>query len=316
MANLMDLEKFRNSDPLPVYQLSGKDVFLRDSVYKGARSRIEKQARSFDWGSYDLEEDSESQVVLEARTLPWMSPKRWLYVRNAHLAGPELRSYLKSPSDRTVMILELMKKPGKWPRLPVIKEEGANSIRWVKERLRRDQFKIDGAAARTLVELTGDDRQRLALELDKLILHCAGTSHIDRESVLELTQQTQDYDVFALIGCLVEGTSRRALQVLNRLYSQGMGTPQILSLLYWNFRRLLVARERLEGGERFPDLVKDLKIWSYRGRRSALEATSCRWLAGIAIRLREADRMCKTTGTDERLALEQLVVDACRGPSL
>ncbi len=314
----MDLKEFSKkvSDPLPVYQVSGKDVFLRDRVYKMALSRVADKARSFDWGVYDLEEDAESQVVTEARTLPWVSPKRWLYVRNAHLARNELRSYLHSPSERTVVILELMRKPRKWPKLPVIKEKGASPTRWVEERLRRQQFRIDGPALRTLIELTGDDRQRLAVQLDKLLLHCTGTGRIDRQAVLELTHQTQEYDVFALITCLAGGYSKRALYVLNRLFYQGMGAPQILSLLYWNFRRLLVARERLEQGERFADLIRDLKIWSYRGKKAELEATPRQRLAEIALRLREADRMCKTSATDERLILEQLVVDACRGASL
>ena len=95
----MDFEEFQKHavDPGTIYQLSGRDVFLRDSVFELARSQVSEEARSFDWGTYDLEQDSESDVVGEARTLPWMSPRRWVYIRNAHLAGKELKAYLKSP---------------------------------------------------------------------------------------------------------------------------------------------------------------------------------------------------------------------------
>ena len=311
----MDFEEFQKhaEDPGTIYQLSGRDVFLRDSVFQVARSQVSEEARSFDWGSYDLEQDSESDVVGEARTLPWMSPRRWIYIRNAHLAGKELKAYLKSPARRTVVILELAKKPARWPRLPVIKSsESSNTAAWIEKRLRDRDFKIDGPATRTLIELVGEDRHRLSMELDKLSLHCAETRRVDRSAVLALTRQSQEYDVFALISCLARSDTRKALTVLNRLFDQGMTAPQILSLLYWNFRRLLVAKERLQAGQPFSALLRDLKIWSYRGRQSELDATPHRRLVSIVLRVRKADRMCKSTGVDEQLTLEQLVVDACR----
>ena len=311
----MDFEEFQKHavDPGTIYQLSGRDVFLRDSVFELARSQVSEGARSFDWGTYDLEQDSESDVVGEARTLPWMSPRRWVYIRNAHLAGKELKAYLKSPARRTVVILELAKKPAGWPRLAVIKSaESSNTAAWIEKRLRARDFKIDRPATRTLIELVGEDRHRLSMELDKLSMHCAETRLVDRSAVLALTRQSQEYDVFALIGCLARSDARKALRVLSRLFDQGMTAPQILSLLYWNFRRLLVAKERLEAGQQFSVLLRDLKIWSYRGRQAELDATPHRRLVRIVLRVREADRMCKSTGVDEQLTLEQLVVDACR----
>ena len=133
---------------------------------------------------------------------------------------------------------------------------------------------------------------------------------------MELTQQTKDYDVFNLISCLAEGRSKKTLQILNRLFYQGMNGTKILALLYWNFRRLLVARERLENGENYAGLIKELKIWSYRGRRNELMKTSPNRLVGILLRLREADRMCKTRNIDDKIILEQLVVDVCCRASL
>ena len=312
----MDFEEFQKhtADPGTVYQLSGRDVFLRDSVFRLARSQVSEEARSFDWGTYDLEQDSESDAVGEARTLPWMSLRRWIYIRNAHLARKELKAYLKSPARRSVVILELAKKPSGWPRkIPVIKSaDSSNLAAWIEKRLRVRGFEVDSRATRTLIELVGEDRHRLSMELDKLLLHCAQTRHVDRSAVLVLTRQSQEYDVFALISCLARSDARKALRVLSRLFDQGMTAPQILSLLYWNFRRLLVAKERLDAGQQFSGLLKDLKIWSYRGRQSELDATPRRRLAGMVLRVRQADRMCKSTGVDEQLILEQLVVDACR----
>ncbi len=309
----MDVEEFQKqaADPGPIYQLSNRDIFVRDSVFQLARSQICEDARSFDWGIYDLEQDSEGDVLCEARTLPWMSPRRWIYIRNAHLAGKQLKAYLKSPASHTVVILELAKKPAGWPRLPAITSSGSSSTAaWIQQRLRALDCTIDRQATQTLIELVGEDRHRLSMELDKLRLYSG--DRVDRSAVLALTRQSQDYDVFALVGCLARGDAGQALRVLNRLFDQGMSAPQILSLLYWNFRRLLVARERLEAGHQFSVLLRDLKIWSYRGRRSELEATPRRRLVGLALKVREADRMCKSGGVDGQISLEQLVVDACR----
>jgi DNA polymerase III delta subunit len=154
------------------------------------------------------------------------------------------------------------------------------------------------------------------VELEKLFLLETESREISRESVLQMTRQTRDYNVFALIGAIAGSDALMALRVLNRLFESGMAPTQMVSMLYWNFRRVLAAREMLEQGQPFRTILSELKIWSYKNREREIRACPYEVLTEILIRLRETDRLCKTTSTDPKTHLERVIVDTCRTESL
>lgn len=311
----MKFSEFKNSKdcPEPLYMVSGQDPFHSEQVFVEAENCVEEGARNFDWATYDLEQDAEVDVVSEAQTLPWMSKHRWIYVKNAHLAKGELLRYLSKPVSRTVVVLEIGKKVTKWPKLPNIETPRRESpVAWVRKEAEKEGFTISQSDARALIDMTGEDRKRLTLALEKLLLRHMDDKHIVGDSLTALNQQSREYDVFSLIGALSKGSAAKALSILNRLFEQGLSAPQILSMLYWNFRRLLVAREQLEKGKSFGGLLKELKIWSYRGRERELRAVPVERIAVIVRKIRRADHLSKSSRVEERVILEELVVDACQ----
>lgn len=314
IVHAMDLKEFRASLERPdrAYILKTDQDYLKKQVFELAREQVDESARDFDWAVFDLTRDAPVDVVNAARTLPWMSPRRWIYVRSADSGGEALVEYLKDPAERTVLILEFLKKPPKGLKLPVIEmPPRADAVGWVLKRASDEGFQMAREAARTLTELVGEDFQRLDSELEKLMLFNFQERKIDRKSVLAMTSQAQHYDVFALVGALAGRRAEQALKILNRLFEEGMTPPQIVATLAWNFRRLLVARELLDRRKPFYAIVKELKIWSYRSREREIRSTSRERFAELLIRLREVDRLCKTTGGDEKALLERLVVDTC-----
>jgi DNA polymerase-3 subunit delta len=183
-------------------------------------------------------------------------------------------------------------------------------------RAKREGYDLDARAGKALVELIGENYQQLEAELEKQFLWELESRKITLDSVLRITRQARQYDVFALIGAIAGGSADRALRVLDRLTDSGMTAPQIISMLYWNFRRVLVAREMLERGQPFRSVLTKLKIWSYKDREREIRKYSSEILTDILIRLRETDRLCKTTSTDPKIHLERVIIDTCGGKSL
>ena len=246
-----------------------------------------------------------------------MAPRRWVYVKGADLAADKLTAYLKDPSPRTTMILEAKRRSRMWSKLPTIElPQGGNPVRWIVSKAKSEGYEIEAGAAQVMVELIGEDYQQLSVELEKLFLLETEGCKISRESVLQTTRQIRDYDVFALIGAIAEGDAPAALRILGRLFESGMAPTQIVSMLYWNFRRVLAAREMLDQGQPFRTILPELKIWSYKGREKAIRACPHEVLVNILIRLRETDRLCKTTNTVPKTHLERVIVDTCRKESL
>ena len=291
--------------------------YLKKRVFDLCRNQVEEGTETFNWGVYDLTDDSISDLLNTARTLPWVSSRRWIYVKGADLADDKLGEYLKDPSLQTTLILEVKKRNRKWSKLPTIElPQGGNPVRWIMSRVKGEDYEIEGGAAQALVELIGEDYQQLSAELEKLFLLEIESRKISRESVLQMTRQTRDYDIFELIGAIAGGDASTALRVLNRLFESGMAPTQMVSMLYWNFRRVLAAREMLDQGQRFQTVLSELKIWSYKGREREIRACPFEVLVDILIRLRETDRLCKTTSTNPKTHLERVIVDTCRSESL
>jgi DNA polymerase-3 subunit delta len=315
----MNLAEFKASTESPenVYLLHTDQEYIKKKVYETCQEQVAEAARAFDWGVFDLERHDPLEVLGAARTLPWMTPFRWIYVRNAHLGETELLEYLKSPASRTVLILDVLKQVRKWPKLPTVESDGkGNQASWIRERVHQEGYSIEVAAVDLLIELVGDDLQRLESELEKQFLWQLESKKIDADSVLRLTVEARERDVFELIGAIAGRRRDLALKILNRLFRSGIAPAQILSLLYWSFRRLLVARERLDRGENYFQIVKSLKIWTYRDKERQVRGYSKDFLADLLLKIRETDRLCKTTSLDPKLYLERVIVDTCRGRSV
>ncbi len=311
----MRFTEFKKSlaQPHSVYVVvSTQDLFLK-SVYDLCREQVAESARDFDWSVFDLERDPAGEVVQAARTLPWVSKRRWVYVRDHAGSGSGLKSYLARPAPRTVLILETRKRSRAWSRLPLVEfDKKVGPARWLRAWAKQEGYVLEPAATRALVELVGDDLGRLRMELEKQFLAQWESRKITSESVAEMTLESREYDVFNLIGAMAKGQSATALLILNRLFEKGVSFSQILALLYWTFRRLLVAREMLERGQSFQEVLRKLKIWSYRGQEGEVRRYSPDWIRRVLIRIRETDRACKSGVSEPRFHLERLLVDTCR----
>lgn len=311
----MDFFQFQRStqSPKPVYVLVTDQEYMKRQVRECCLAQVEEGARVFDWSVFDLKTDSPQELLDRARTLPWMQPRRWIYAKNAGAEAKACLPYLRKPSDRTVLVLEVKAFPSSWPRLPII-EMGreADTLRWVVERVKSEGYQIEPHAAQALVDLVGEDLHLLNSELEKQFLSQLENRRISLDSVMEMTFHAREYEIFGLIDAIASRQPAAAVRVLNRLYEAGMSGPHIVSMLYWNFRRLLVAREMLDRGVSFPKVLSDLRIWSYKGKEEEIKKYSRRSLVDLLIHLCQTDRLLKTTSTEIKAYLERLVVDTCR----
>ncbi len=313
----MELAEFFKScrNPGPVYLIAARDQFCSRKVFDFCEQQIDPSARSFDWEVYDLGEGRKEDIpalLNSIRTGPWISTHRWIYVRNADAAENELLPLLKDPVESTVLILEYRKKPKKWTGLPTVETSGSKGIGWVKARVRQENYAIEGQAAALLVELVGEEPDTLEGELEKLFNWDPSGKRITADAVLSVISEIRESEIFDLITALAGQDRGAALKTAGRLLESGTTPHQIIPLLYWNFSRLLVARERLNQGVPFINLLRELKIWSYRNREREVRELSVDFLSGLLLRIRKADRMSKSTSIPPRLHLEKLIVDTRR----
>lgn len=314
----MNLQAFKKSltAPKPVYVLRSSDSYLCKKVLEVCQEQVDEAARTFDWALFDLADDAEQDVINTARTLPWMSPVRWVYVKNVPSGTEELVEYSKRPSEKAVLVLELKKMVGKLAKLPRIEMSSKADSRWIQDRVKREGYRIDPTATEMLLELTGDEIEQLEANLERLFILNLDSRKIDAPSVSEMVFQTREFGMFDLIPAMASKNTSRALSIIGSMFDTGMAVQQINWMLCWNYRRLVVARELLERRRPFFEIVKLLKMYSYKDKEKEIRKIPRRDFEKVLIGLRDADRLSKTTKGDPRGLLERLIVDTCRTDSV
>jgi DNA polymerase-3 subunit delta len=155
---------------------------------------------------------------------------------------------------------------------------------WLRDELERSGRSIDPDAARLLVDRAGHDITKLRGDVERLLLYSEGRKRVSADDVVEVVAEDQSVeDDWALVNAIANGSPARALIEAGRRMDRGDSPHQLLGQLRW------WVSARLAEGD--PSRV-----------RPAVEA------------LRRTDLALKSSGGDDRVLIERLVVDLTGRP--
>ncbi|MBN1779295.1 MAG: DNA polymerase III subunit delta [Candidatus Buchananbacteria bacterium] len=133
---------------------------------------------------------------------------------------------------------------------------------WAGEEIKKRGGQIDFNALELLANLVGDDLWQLNSEIDKLVA-LANQRKIDQAMVKLLVKSKINDDVFGLTDALGQKNQAKALKIINDQIKKGADPLELLSLIIWQFRNLLLVKSfMVENGSGYPDqrLAYQLKI--------------------------------------------------------
>ena len=162
---------------------------------------------------------------------------------------------------------------------------GKQLPRWVCDRAAELGLRMEPAAARVLVQRTGDRQQRLLRELEKLALELGEGATVTAETIEEACASSSERRTWTLADALVAGDRDQAMRALLELREQG---ERVTGLVFPIVRRLRDAHDiavaldagespsRIKGRLRMPGFAADRLIADVRRRdaetyRRALE---------------------------------------------
>jgi len=298
--------------PDPVYLLLGEDDIEKsalaaefaDLVDEGLRAFNVERIHAGEWTTGDKLANGVASIVDAARTLPMMSPRRVVVVRQteallmpkreseaAARALEQLEALLKAPEPQTTLVFvaasvdrrgrlfKLFQKSATLVECGVIADR-ADAERWIRNRVAAAGADIDPAAARALAERAGPDLRRLRAEVDRLLLYALGQKRITLEDARELAGPAALQDDWAMANAIEAGNAGEALRQL-ALMLDGGGVPEmILGQLGWLVRA------------KFPAMAP-------AGVPASIEAVF------------RTDLDLKRSAGDARVLLERLVVELC-----
>jgi DNA polymerase-3 subunit delta len=345
-------------------KLSPGYVFIGDEAFFRKRCRdailqhlVPAEVRELSLYDMDLAEVDLRQVLDGARTPSLMSPFQVFFVRgvkNLYSRGRHddefaaIEDYFKNPNPDALLIfvadhisipadarrMDLTDKE-RYQRiretlgdyctvLEFARVEEGDAVKWATETAGTEGVKLDGDAARELVDSLGGDMMMVAGELEKLVLFAGDKKRItlgDVETVVLAAKQRSFYE---LTDAISARDRARALSVLDAILSTGDGDEAAIGHLYMlsrTFRQMLVILERnvrdpralwqvLWQGFRIPPFAAEDVIRQTRRYKSRRELTSA------IRRVARADLALRSNPPSKRLVLENLVLDLTAEPKL
>ena len=265
----------------PVYVLQGEETFYIDLIANYIEANaIQDSERSFNQVIMYGRDVTVAAILTNAKRFPMMAPRQLVIVREAQEiidlqkdTGSKLMlDYISRPVASTVLVLchkhkpldkrrELGKKIDQLTTSATFKKAYENQLPpFVLEYVKDKGFKIDDGAVRVLCEYVGNDLNRMANEIDKVLIAVTKGDTITADNVMNQVGISREYNIFELQKALIQKDSFLTSRIVNYFEGNTKKNPVIplVAFLYSFFSKLLVASISADRSER--GLVSLLKI--------------------------------------------------------
>lgn len=259
----------KNGKFAPVYLLMGEEDYYIDRISDYiVEKALDENEKEFNLTiMYGLDTDMAS-VVNNAKRYPMMSEHQVVVVKEAQnlRSWEELSFYMQKPLTSTILVF-CYKHGTLDRRKKIVAEIEKNGVVFESKKLKenllpgfittymkRRKMEIDDTAAQLMAEFVGNDLNRLAGELDKLII----TMPKDRNRItpVEIERNigiSKEYNNFELKNALITKDTLKANKIVKYFSDNPKSNPlqPTLALLFNYFSNLMVAYyapERTENG--------------------------------------------------------------------
>jgi len=163
------------------------------------------------------------------------------------------------------------------------------------------------------LEFTGDDLWQISNEIQKLVCFkkSAQIKDIKIQDIKDIVKPNLETNIFEIIDTLARKNKKKALNLVQIGLNKGDAPINILSMINYQFRGLLIAKELMSEGKGLNDFLK-LNIFKPYPTRKAWYASagfSLDELKKIYQKIFEADLNMKTGKVQQEEALKMLIAD-------
>lgn len=316
----------KNNGLKPIYYIFGEDTFSFDFSKNLIEKTVAPELSSeFDKEIFYGSKTSYADIVSAASTFPFGDGKKFLIVKNAEKPKDKdkLADYAKSPSEFTVLLLfheGTITKPESEPYKTLIKlgeifeskeMKGDALIEWIKSFSKENHKIISDENAQLLVDIVGENRSLIELQLEKIFLFLNEQNEITLESIQKLATELKQYNIFDLINAIGRKDKSQALDIAYNLFDSGTEIIQIIAMLNKYFSSLAKINELISMKLPIPEAAKIVGThqYYYKDYLDARKRYSDKEITNAFRALFNADLSIKTSSLDEKTVLTILIAD-------
>lgn len=316
------------SDLKPVHLIYGSEDLLLEQGLNRLRKRVGEVADlDFNLDTFDGENANADDVVAACNTLPFVSERRLVIVKNVDKLSKDgqetLAAYAADPSPTTILVL-VAAKLAKNTRLfkAVDKLGGASEYKApakyeYPQRVRQlvadrgRSISMDGAEM--LVQAVGYDLRRISAELDKIVAYAGDRVGLTRADVIEVVSHTAETSVFEFTEALANRDAAGSLRLLAELLGQGESIFGVHAMALRQVRDLIAARAMVDRGHgSLAEIAKAIgrPDWQLKSVPRQVRGFTAQQLVD-ALRAAAATEAQMKTSRDARLVFERWIVKVC-----
>lgn len=297
----------------PCYLFTGEEEYVKQQAYEqlldavaGGEMGLLNRAR--------LENPMPDALIAAAETVPFMSDKRFLEIRELPLITSEktkdydedaaiakLDAYLSRLPDTLCMVIYARGKVDGKRKLTKVLEKKATVVTfdhlddkslniWIAKELKKQNKKISADTCQQLYFAVGRDLNHLLSEINKLIAYCGERPEVTAGDIKAVCTTSMEYKVFDLADLVFSGQKAKAMTMLSGLLFDGVERLSLLPLLGNQCRRLRDAKVLNARGMQAWEIAGKLGVYSSAVQRMLDLARRYRYA-----QLREAAQMCVDT---------------------
>ncbi len=311
-----------------IFLLEGEERLFRDEALQYLiSSLLPPENRDFNLERLPAARTSTPELLDRLMTSGFLGQNRVIILEDVHRANISLKEglleYINNPHESNSLVLIDDKLDHRAKLYLGIKKIGVvlqfskfkdyEVAGWIRSQLRGSEKDISTKAVNLLVDKVGNNLRKIKLELEKIVLYTGERNSITDEDVSAIIGRSKEENIFDFINAVADKNKNIALEILNNLLEDNKNPLEILSLLSWQFRRLLMARDSLDKGNSFDDILREAGVHPYYGKGfiQQVKKFSFQKLFAVFNLLWEQDLSFKSRSLDKEVMLQVLIVKMC-----
>lgn len=238
----------------PIYWFEGEEDYYIDQLIDAAENSILSEAEAgFNLSVFYGKDAGWADVVNACMRYPMFSDKQVVILKEAQQMKDldKLEAYIDNPLTSTIFVVAHKEKKvdGRSKLAKLLKEKGEmvttqkmkeNELPgWTQQYLERKGFQPTQKAIYLLTEHIGNDLNRIANEIDKLILNLGKRTSVTEDDIEQYVGISKEYNVFELQNAVGRKNLSKALQIVQYFEGNPKAAPiqLILPSLYSYFSK-------------------------------------------------------------------------------
>ncbi len=294
---------------------------MRQEAERLKQHYIKKSDGDLNLEIIDMAEKKSADLLDSLAVMPLLAMSRFIIVRGLgenKKAAENIDDILAAVSGSTVLLIEepkvdrrsvYFKTLSKFKQAKEFKKLSDPQLRdWLIAEATKLGGSINPGLAMSLIRMVGNDQWQLAQEIRKLVAY---EPSVTQAAIEELVVPNVEQTIFELTDAVVAQNLDRAMKMYKALTRQGVADQQILAMLVWQYRNIVLANDNLGQGDGW---MKDFGISPYAAKNATRVASrvAIEDLKHAYALIVGADYSVKSGVKDSQGALQDLIIALCR----